>query len=72
MSNRTSTGRDVAGSVISTTTATARSVGSQSTSVTRCREVSSSTVESRLSRNRIGAHSSPARGGTHKVIATVR
>src|SRR5271163_1401819 len=69
MSIRTSTGRAVCGSVISTTIATARSRASHSTLVIRCRAVSSITTESWRSRKRTGAHSSPARGGTHSVTA---
>ena len=70
MSIRTSTGRAVCGSVISTTIATARSAASHSTLVIRCRAVSSITTESWRTRKRTGAHSSPGRGGTHSVTAT--
>ena len=66
---RTSTGRAVCGSVISTTIATACSRSSHSTLVIRCRAVSSITTESWRTRKRTGAHSSPARGGTHSVTA---
>src|SRR4051812_36850785 len=67
---RTSTGRAVCGSVISTTMTTACSRSSHSTLVIRCRAVSSMTTESCRSRNRTGAHNSPGRGGTHSVTAT--
>src|SRR5258707_1688594 len=66
---RTSTGRALCGSVISTTIATARSRSSHSTPVIRWRAVNSITTESCRTRKRTGAHSSPGRGGTHSVTA---